>query len=79
MTSSSSSSPPQPPLPLALVFHDLHHADPCSLDLIMGIATDVHNLLLIVTCDDLQVTPDSYLAAKLHEMENATTTNSNQQ
>ena len=84
LQSSSSSSPPQPPPPppLVLVLHDLHYADPCSLDLITSIATDVcNNLLLVVTCDDSQVSPDSYLACKLREMENSatTTTNTNRQ
>ncbi|KAL7572879.1 hypothetical protein ACA910_004531 [Epithemia clementina (nom. ined.)] len=57
--------------PLVLVLHDLHYADACSLDLLTGMVTDWrhNNLLLIATCDDSKVRPDSYLARKLREME----------
>jgi histidine kinase len=59
-----------PEHPIVLVLDDLQWADPCSLDVLMGILTDNSNdgLVVVATCDS-NVSPNSYLAAKLREKE----------
>eukprot|EP00977_Amphora_coffeiformis_P016260 scaffold4976_cov161-Amphora_coffeaeformis.AAC.6 len=68
--------------PLVLFLDDLHNCkDNCSLDVLYSLAVDddygSEGLILVAACDDSSVTPDSYLASKLRDMEdnNITITN----
>jgi len=62
-----------PQHPVVLVLQNLHNADPCSLDILTGIATMScpPGLVLIGTVDDSMVRSKSYLASKLREMEDS--------
>jgi predicted ATPase len=59
--------------PMVLLLDDLHWADPCSLDILSIIVTDLKNnqgLLVIGTCDGNDVmSNDSYMSRKLRELE----------
>mmetsp|Transcript_6419 Transcript_6419/g.14301 ORF Transcript_6419/g.14301 Transcript_6419/m.14301 type:complete len:977 (-) Transcript_6419:1175-4105(-) len=62
-----------PEHPVVVCLSNLHHADPCSLDILAGTSTMTcpPGLVLIGTVDDSAVKRDSYLAIKLREIEDS--------
>lgn len=60
-----------PEEPVVLLLDDLHFADKCSLDILAFMVADSENrgLVVIGTCDDSEITAESYLSTKLREME----------
>jgi len=62
-----------PECPMVLLLDDIHWSDPCSIELMIGIAADIEHegLVVIGTCDDDDeaCVSDSFLSSKLRDLE----------